>query len=105
MVETVRTAPPPPTAPAAAPPAPPVPVPGPPRRRLRDRFLRVLPFTDNLVSVVAGLLAIATFAAIMKSSISSRARFFRVTSMSTTSPPDDVTGRASIVSRSSAPRS
>ncbi|HEY8546578.1 MAG TPA: NPCBM/NEW2 domain-containing protein [Acidimicrobiales bacterium] len=36
----------------------------PPRRKrgFKARFLRALPFTDNLVSVVAGLLAIATFA-------------------------------------------
>jgi hypothetical protein len=35
----------------------------PPKVRWRTRFLKALPFTDNLVSVVAGLLAITTFAA------------------------------------------
>jgi cell division protein FtsB len=33
------------------------------KRRWRTRFLKALPFTDNLVSVIAGLLAITTFAA------------------------------------------
>ena len=49
-----------------------------------------------------GYCAMATFAAIMKSSIRSRARFFRVTASDSTLP-SFATGVASIVSNSSAP--
>jgi hypothetical protein len=59
-----RVAPPPPAAPPPVAPPPVVPppaAPAPKKRTLRARFLHALPFTDNLVNVVAGLLAITTF--------------------------------------------